>query len=112
MRFSNNDVRDRQEFVESLSFEWEKVGDNERKELSSDLLAATPGVKNAEDEAWFKVDWEKVPELVQGRRVLLRRGKAYVPAREQMSMVVSEFTKRLEQALEVCIIMSNLRSTH
>jgi len=106
MRFSNNDVRDRQEFVESLSFEWEKVSDSERKELAADLVAATPGMKNAEDEGWFKVDWEKVPELVQGRRVLLRRGKAYVPAREQMSMVVSEFTKRLEQALEVRIAKS------
>jgi len=42
-----------------------------------------------------------VPELVEGRRVFLRGGKAYVPGREQMSMVVAEFTKRLDKALEV-----------
>lgn len=107
MRFLNNDVRDRQEFVESLNFEWEKVSDEERRELASELLAATPGMKRAEDEGWFKVDWEKVPELIETRKVLLRRGKAYVPAREQLSMVVSEFTKRLEQALEVSTIHVN-----
>lgn len=87
--------------MESLNFEWEKVSDDERRELAAELVAATPGVRRADDEAWFKVDWENVPELVEGRRVFLKRGKAYVPAREQMSMVVSEFTKRLEQALDV-----------
>jgi DNA primase large subunit len=50
-----------------------------------------------------------VPELVEGRRVFLRGGKAYVPGREQMSMVVAEFTKRLDKALEV--IHSFLRNS-
>jgi DNA primase large subunit len=43
-----------------------------------------------------------VPELVEQRRVLLKRGKAYVPQREQMSLVVAEFTRKLDDALEVC----------
>jgi len=101
MRFLNNDVRDRQEFTESLNIEWEKVSDDERRELAAELLAATPGMKKADDEGWFKVDWEKVSELVEARKVFVRRGKAYVPAREQMSMVVSEFSRRLDLALEV-----------
>jgi DNA primase large subunit len=40
---------------------------------------------------------------VESRRVYLRGGKAYVPGREQQSMVMNAFTKRLEEALEVRI---------
>lgn len=101
LRFQDNDTRDRQEFVESLDFEWEKVSESERREFSAELMAVNPPMRKQEDDGWFKVDWEKVPELVESRRVFLRRGKAYVPAREQTSMVVSEFGRRLDQALEV-----------
>jgi DNA primase large subunit len=38
---------------------------------------------------------------VEQRRVLVKRGKAFVPQREQLSLVVAEFTKRLDEALEV-----------
>lgn len=101
LRFQNNDARDRQDFVASLDFEWEKVTDEEKRQFGAELLAVNPGMRYGEDEGWFKVDWEKVPELVESRRVFLRRGKAFVPAREQASMVVSEFSRRLDQALEV-----------
>ena len=77
------------------------MGDAEKREYATELLASTPGVKRIDDESWFKVDWERVPELVEGRRVLLRRGKAYVPVREQLSMVLAEFSTRLDTALEV-----------
>lgn len=118
LRFQNNDARDRQDFVASLDFEWEKVSEEEKREFSAELLAVNPGMKKDGDEGWFKVDWEKVPELVESRRVFLRRGKAFVPAKEQTSMVVSEFSRRLDQQLEVkpspltykhaCISITNL----
>lgn len=101
LRFQNNDTRDRQEFVEGLDVEWEKVTDEEKRKYATELAAVNPSMKKSDDEAWFKVDWERVPELVESRRVFLRRGKAYVPAREQTSMVVSEFARRLDAALEV-----------
>ena len=107
LRFLNNDTRDRQDFVVGLSFDWEQVGEQERKELSAELAAVNPirtgkfPAPTGEEDIWFKLDWQKVPELVESRRVLLRRGKAYVPAKEQTSMVVSEFSRRLESALEV-----------
>lgn len=104
LRFQNNDIRDRQDFVDSLAFEWEKVSAEERTELATELAAVNTGFKTGDEGGWFKVDWEKVPELVETRRVFLKRGKAYVPAREQTSMVVSEFSRRLDQALEVCCI--------
>jgi len=102
LRFQNNDVRDRQEFVASLEFAWEKVSEEEKREFSAELLAVNPGMRKDVDEGWFKVDWEKVSELVESRRVYVRKGKAFVPAKEQTSMVVSEFSRRLDDSLEVC----------
>jgi DNA primase large subunit len=105
LRFQNDDARERQAFVESLNFDWETVGEQEKRELGPELVAAGGGsVKRMDDESWFKVDWERVPELVETRKVLLKAGKAYVPGREQLGMVVAEFTTRLDKALEVYLL--------
>ncbi len=103
LRFQTDDVKERQSFVESLHLDWEVVCEEEKKALGPDLLNATPGLKrqDVEEAGWFKVDFETVPELVEGRRVLLKVGKAYVPVREQMSMVLAGFNARLDKGLEV-----------
>ena len=105
LRFQIDDARERRAFVDSLDFEWEKVGEEEKRRLADELAAASfkPKSASAEEDGWFKVDWEQVPELVEGRRVFLKRGKAYVPVREQTALVVNEFQRRLDQALEVCL---------
>lgn len=119
LRFTADDPRDRAAFVDALELDWERVGDDERRDLAgplADVLRAggrkAGGPQTAEDETWCKVDWERVPDLVEGRRVLLRAGKAYVPGREQQSMVVAEFTARLERALEVCDLLACRPGTH
>ncbi|KAF2234061.1 DNA primase, large subunit [Viridothelium virens] len=102
LRFQSDDARERREFVDHLNFEWDKVGEEEKRGLAEELAAVTPfKSKNAgsEEEGWFKVDWEQVPELVEGRKVFLKRGKAYVPVREQTTLVVNEFQRRLDQGL-------------
>jgi len=102
LRFQADDLRERQAFVEGLNLDWEAVSDDERREYTEELRAAGGGYsKRIEEESYFKVDWERVPELVESRRVFLKYGKAYVPGREQLSMVVAEFTSRLDKALEV-----------
>lgn len=100
LRFSDDDVRDRQDFVESLKLDWEKVTDAERLKLKDQLHAVSPKKRDEEDLGFFKVAWTQVPELVERRQVYLKAGMAYVPAREQTSMVVSEFTRHLDRALE------------
>lgn len=103
LRFKDDDHIERQQFVRSLNLEWDEVEDTEKRELKEQLLAAAGGgMKSREEQEWFKVDWEKVPMLVEQRRVFVKRGKAYVPQREQMSLVVAEFTKKLDESLEVC----------
>ena len=93
--------------MESLHLDWEVVSEEEKKSLGTDLQNATLGLKrqDVEEGGWFKVDFETVPELVEGRKVLLKAGKAYVPAREQMSMVLAGFNARLDKGLEVGIPM-------
>ena len=105
LRFKEDDFIERQAFVRSLNLEWEEVQEAEKRELKGFLIAASDGIKTRDEQEWFKVDWERVPELVEQRKVFLRRGKAYVPQREQMSLVVAEFTKKLDDALEVCITL-------
>ena len=100
-RFQRDDTRERRAFIDSLNLDWEPVEDEEKQRLSEQLLGATPGLRRLDDETWYKVDWEKVPELVERRAVFLSKGKAYVPGREQLSMIIAEFTARLERALEV-----------
>lgn len=108
MRFDDDDHLERKEFVKSLNLDWEDVSDEEKKELASDLNATfgfRKGEKRGEEQDWFKVDFTRVPELVEHRKVLLQRGKAYVLQREQASLVVSEFQTRLNEALEVSTLL-------
>lgn len=102
LRLNEDSVRERNAFIQSLNLDWEPITADERTKYASEL-AAISGFRKAgsEEESWFKVDWERVPDLVEGRKVFLKVGKAYVPSKEQTSMVVAEFTQRLERALEV-----------
>lgn len=110
MRMMDEGLTERHNFVDSLSLDWEDVEDIEKHQYSSELAAisSTGGRKGGElgdssstSTSWKKVGWERVPELVEQRRVFVRRGKAYVPGKEQIAMVVSEFSTQLEKYLEV-----------
>lgn len=102
MRFNNDDLTERSAFVSSLDLDWwEAVTEEEKRDYAADLAAMAGKKSSLEDDMWFKVDWERVPDLVEGRRVFLKQGKAFVPGREQSSMVVAEFSSRLEKQLEV-----------
>ena len=52
----------------------------------------------------MQVRWTRVPDLVEKRKVFLKGGWAYVPSREQSSIVFQEFETQLIKALEVKII--------
>ncbi|CAM1510053.1 Fc.00g003880.m01.CDS01 [Cosmosporella sp. VM-42] len=103
LRFNNDDLSERSAFVANLDLDWwEPVTEEERIQYATELGAMTGGWKTGiEDDTWFKVDWMRVPDLVEGRRVFMKAGKAYVPGREQSSMVVAEFSSRLERQLEL-----------
>lgn len=52
--------------------------------------------------------WTRVPDLVEKRRVFLKGGLAYVPAREQSSIIFEQFQRKLEEALQVRLSSSQL----
>lgn len=102
LRLENTGPSELNSFVQSLGLDWfESVTEAEKTELSEDLHASLGGRTSVDDEVWVKVDWTRVPDLVEGRRVVVYGGKAYVPGREQTSMIVAEFSRRLDQQLEV-----------
>lgn len=103
LRFAAEDTKDRKYFVESLHLDWEMVSEDEKRQLAPQLAGATYYGRAGppDDETWCKVDWERVPDLVEGRKVYLKGGMAYVPSKEQSSMVLAEYTSKLERALEV-----------
>lgn len=51
----------------------------------------------------LQVKWTRVPDLVEKRRVFLKGGMAWVPSREQSSIVLQEFQANLTKALEVSV---------
>lgn len=50
---------------------------------------------------YYKVEWTRVPDLVEKRKVYLRAGVAFVPAQELSSVIFQQFQTDLEAALEV-----------
>ncbi|OLL24461.1 DNA primase large subunit [Neolecta irregularis DAH-3] len=99
MRFQNEEARDRSSFISSLSFDWEIISEEEKKLLWDKLSSASQ--RNIDSETFFKVDFERVAELVEKRRVFVKGGQAYVPMSEQSNLVITEYISRLENALEI-----------
>jgi DNA primase large subunit len=103
-RFDSDDGVERAKFIASLGLDWEPVSAEERSSLEKQLLAAG-GKKRVEEgsfeEGYYKVDWERVPDLIERRQVFIRGGKAYVPSSLQASLIVAEFSNQLEKAMEL-----------
>lgn len=128
LRFESDDAQEKERFLKALDLDWEpvcimsqtplvgshvvltetlsftKVSHEEKKIHRSALIAAHPKLANNFDaEAYYKVPWTKVLDLVEKRKVYLHRGIAWVPMREQASLVVAEFSSRLSKDLEVFV---------
>jgi DNA primase large subunit len=100
VRFITDMASTQKSFVQSLNLNWDPVDERERVELFPLLNTSTvPSV--SPNESFFKVDFQKVDELVSTRNVLVRKGKAYVPMSLQLSLISGEFSRRLEQAMEI-----------
>ncbi|KZT58067.1 DNA primase, large subunit [Calocera cornea HHB12733] len=105
IRYADDDTRERQEFLDSIKLNWEKVDDEEMKDahIKAGLQAQADYLKRQDylTDTFYKTPWTQVPELVERRRVFLWNGWAYVPSREQSTLVFQEFQTRLEHTLEM-----------
>ncbi|KAJ3786808.1 eukaryotic and archaeal DNA primase, large subunit-domain-containing protein [Lentinula aff. detonsa] len=103
IRFESDDSNERRAFLNSKDFNWISVSKNEKDEYKGQLqhfISAKVDLDTAfNNEAFYKVKWTTIPDLVEKRKVFLKNGYAYVPAREQASIIYAAFEERLEAAL-------------
>ncbi|KAJ3742191.1 eukaryotic and archaeal DNA primase, large subunit-domain-containing protein [Lentinula detonsa] len=103
IRFESDDSNERRAFLNSKDFNWISVSKNEKDEYKGQLqhfISAKVDLDTAfNNEAFYKVKWTTIPDLVEKRKVFLKGGYAYVPAREQASIIYAAFEERLEAAL-------------
>lgn len=104
-RLSLEEGGERDSFVNSLDFEWEKVDVDEFEDLRPYLETVSRDKADIASRDYVKVDWQKVADLVDSRRVFLRAGKVYVPASLQQNLVVNEFESRLAVAMETAAML-------
>lgn len=74
--------------------------DSEKESLRGELYAACSHVPNVENEDFYRVPFEDVPELVRSRRVYVKAGEAYVAASDLVTILVNIFRTELRAALE------------
>ncbi|KDN69013.1 putative eukaryotic and archaeal DNA primase [Colletotrichum sublineola] len=76
LRLNTDDHNERSAFISSLDLDWwEAVTDDEKREYAPELAAMSRGwgkTASTEDDTWFKVDWDRVPELVEQRKLTAR----------------------------------------
>lgn len=103
-RFETDDATERQEFLKSLKFDWTPVEAAEKQYLKEKLATYLPkGTTEAQmmAEAYVKVPWFTVTELISSRKVYIQGGHAYVPPQFQIHLVMQAFKDRLSKALEL-----------
>ncbi|KAI7849928.1 DNA primase large subunit Spp2 [Circinella umbellata] len=108
-RFEQESLEEKKNFVAGLNLSWSILDQSEKNEILDKLAACTvwKAGKTAQaaremvhNETYFKVDFERVPDLINRRTVYITQGKAYVPMSEQVSIVMDEFRATLSAALE------------
>ncbi|KAK6355262.1 hypothetical protein TWF696_004377 [Orbilia brochopaga] len=107
-RFTTDDTRERHEFMSALQLDAHAVSDSEKAQYADELkavLAATTRTQpekaraQFEAESYVKVEWDRVADLVESRRIFIRGGMAYVPSGALVSLVLAEFSNKLDEAL-------------
>ncbi|KAK7043599.1 DNA primase subunit pri2 [Paramarasmius palmivorus] len=108
IRFETDDFNERKQFLNSRGFGSTEVDTKEKDMHKANLKACyhyhtfrSEIERDAafDRETFYKVRWTRVPDLVEKRKVFLKKGWAYVPSREQASIVYQEFEARLEADL-------------
>ncbi|CAG8526603.1 16474_t:CDS:10 [Funneliformis caledonium] len=97
LRFSRENKDERLSFLKDENITWKNLSKAERESMANELRWSS----NFDEETFFEIDFEKVPDLVARRAVYLKKGKAYVPMTDLLSLVMYEFRQRLSKALDL-----------
>ncbi|KAK9322697.1 eukaryotic and archaeal DNA primase, large subunit-domain-containing protein [Lipomyces orientalis] len=103
IRYTSADITEQHALLTRYNFGWTPVSDDEKRSLKDFLTfsSSESTYATSSNETYFKVPFERVPELIESRKVFLKDGVAYVPASKQLSLILTEFSEKLERALEV-----------
>ncbi|KAI3627176.1 4-nitrophenylphosphatase [Malassezia furfur] len=100
-RLETEHLAEREAFLRAQDFVWRAVPPEEQRRHREQLLAVHPRLAATFDsESFLQVPWHRVPDLVERRRVLVLRGTAWIPTKEQSSLILAEFHARLQAQLE------------
>ncbi|KAK9318266.1 eukaryotic and archaeal DNA primase, large subunit-domain-containing protein [Lipomyces starkeyi] len=104
MRYTSADIVEQHALLTRYNFGWTLVPEDEKRSLQ-DVLNSSSSESTTHtqsfNESYFKVPFERVPELIESRKVFIKGGVAYVPASQQLSLILTEFSEKLERALEI-----------
>jgi DNA primase large subunit len=120
----NKNNYEKKEFLKTLNLPMEVVSEEEKYKLKDGLLKVliltekmkqlfqkkkkkSNIIKNAEyyedmfnNETYYKIPFEVVTDLVQNRTVFIKKGNAYVPLSNQISVIINEFRQNLKRSLD------------
>ncbi|KAJ7273647.1 eukaryotic and archaeal DNA primase, large subunit-domain-containing protein [Mycena haematopus] len=99
IRYETDESTERESFLSSRDFNWIGVDKAEKDKFRQELISYHGRAETFEADKYYKVRWTRVPDLVDRRKVFLKGGWAYVPSREQSSIVYQEFETHLERDL-------------
>ncbi len=122
IRYLSLSSQEQSEFVKTLDIAFEKVGENEKQALQTELYdtsyanilfhlksnidASSGALVNSQTikqqfnkETFIKVDFDNVTDLIANRTVFLKNGYAYLLSSQTLTLVVNEFSKKLQASL-------------
>lgn len=86
-----------------------QISQDEKLEIKEELSLSCGKVTNVDVTDIYKVPFEKVIDLVKGRKVYLKAGMAYITHMDLSSVFVSCLRENLVTGLEVCVLFCNIQ---
>ncbi|XP_028050252.1 DNA primase large subunit [Monomorium pharaonis] len=107
LRFSSLDKKGIEHLLSTNNLDCMPISQDEKLDLKEELSWSCGKVTNIDITDIYKVPFEKVIDLVKGRKVYLKAGMAYITHMDLSSVFVSYFRKNLVTGLENAKIQYN-----
>lgn len=110
IRFSSLNKEGVEKLLTTHKIDCKLVTQEEKAELREELSTSTVRISNIDTTDFYKVRFQKVTDLVRGRKVYLSKGIAYIPHIELISLFTSYYRKILTDDMEgarCCMITIN-----
>ncbi|XP_061425179.1 DNA primase large subunit isoform X3 [Lethenteron reissneri] len=90
-------------FLNQNNLTYESLSKEEIKEYELKLTASTYGMSHhkVNESTFYKVPFTDALELVRSRKVFVRRGIAFIPQRDLVTIVLNDFRQNLSRALTI-----------